>query len=55
MRGTSQRLDISTKSRGNMTISSNSILDPPLISPNWLQEDEDVEQAYAAFLRLRAR
>ncbi|KAJ5253842.1 hypothetical protein N7524_011022 [Penicillium chrysogenum] len=44
---------LSTKSRGNMTISSNSILDPPLISPNWLQEDEDVEQAYAAFLRLR--
>ncbi|KAJ5219501.1 hypothetical protein N7468_008705 [Penicillium chermesinum] len=26
---------------------------PSLISPNWLQEDEDVEQAYAAFLRLR--
>lgn len=44
---------LSTKSRGNMTISSNSILDPPLISPNWLQENADVEQAYAAFLRLR--
>lgn len=36
-----------------MTISSNNILDPPIINPNWMAEKADVEQAYAAFLRLR--
>lgn len=41
------------QSKGNMTISSSSILDPPVISPNWLTTDADVEQVYAAFLRLR--
>ncbi|KAL2807727.1 hypothetical protein BJX63DRAFT_61587 [Aspergillus granulosus] len=44
---------LSTKSRGNMTISSPSIFDPPVISPNWFQDEGDIQQAYAAFLRLR--
>lgn len=42
-----------TKSRGNMTITSASILDQPVISPNWLLEPEDLEMAYAAFQRIR--
>lgn len=36
-----------------MTIASADILDPPIINPNWLASEADVEQAYAAFLRLR--
>jgi choline dehydrogenase len=41
------------ESKGNMTISSSSILDAPVISPNWLTTNADVEQVHAAFLRLR--
>ncbi|RYP77348.1 hypothetical protein DL771_001143 [Monosporascus sp. 5C6A] len=41
------------KSKGNMTISSASILDSPVISPNWYEDEADVEMAYAAFQRLR--
>ena len=44
---------LSTESKGNMTISSADVLDPPVISPNWLTSEADVEQAYAAFLRVR--
>ncbi|RDW80306.1 versicolorin B synthase [Coleophoma cylindrospora] len=44
---------LSPKSKGNMTISSASMLDSPVISPNWLEDDADVEMAYATFQRLR--
>lgn len=42
-------LMIATAGRGNMTISSNSILDPPVIDPNWLRDPRDQEVAVAAF------
>jgi choline dehydrogenase len=44
---------LSPKSKGNMTISSASMLDSPVISPNWLQDDADVEMAYQLILRAR--
>ncbi len=44
---------LSTSSRGNMTITSANTLDPPIISPNWLLDPGDAEQAVAALLRIR--
>ncbi|ROT41098.1 alcohol oxidase [Sodiomyces alkalinus F11] len=44
---------LSTESKGNMSITSSSVFDRPIINPNWLATDADMEQAYAAFLRLR--
>lgn len=44
---------MSPRSKGNMTISSASMLDSPVISPNWLEDEADLEMAYAAFQRLR--
>lgn len=44
---------LSTSSRGNMTITSADTLDPPLISPNWLLDEGDAEQAVAALRRIR--
>ncbi|KAL8718486.1 MAG: hypothetical protein Q9225_004387 [Loekoesia sp. 1 TL-2023] len=44
---------LSTSSRGNMTIRSADTLDQPVISPNWLLDKSDQEQAIAAFLRIR--
>ncbi|KAK2039670.1 oxidoreductase [Colletotrichum somersetense] len=44
---------LSTASRGNVTIASPDMVDPPIISPNWLVDEGDVEQAYAAFMRMR--
>ncbi|KAL8832584.1 MAG: hypothetical protein Q9170_004828 [Blastenia crenularia] len=44
---------LSTSSRGNMTIRSADTLDPPIISPNWLLDKGDQEQAIAALLRIR--
>ncbi|KAK8102455.1 choline dehydrogenase [Apiospora sp. TS-2023a] len=44
---------LSPKSRGNMTIASANVLDNPIISPNWLQEDTDLEIAYATLQRMR--
>jgi len=44
---------LSTSSRGNMTIRSADTLEPPVISPNWLMDKGDQEQAVAAFQRLR--
>lgn len=38
---------LTTASKGNMTISSADMLDPPVISPNWLVDDKDLEQAYS--------
>ena len=40
-------------SRGNVTISSASMNDPPLINPNWLTDPADVEVAIATFKRQR--
>lgn len=40
-------------SRGNVTISSASITDPPVISLNWLQDPADLEIAITALKRLR--
>jgi choline dehydrogenase len=44
---------MSPASHGNMTISSADTLDPPVISPNWLLDPADVEQAVAAIHRVR--
>lgn len=51
--GTINCLLIGTASRGNMTISSSSILDRPVISPNWLLDPRDQEVAVAAYRRAR--
>lgn len=40
-------------SRGNMTLRSNDVTDKPVISPNWLLDVGDQEQAVAAFKRIR--
>ena len=40
---------LSTSPRGNMTITSADSWDPPIISPNWLLDDGDAEQAVAPF------
>lgn len=42
-----------TISRGNVTISSNSIDDPPIINTNWLLEEADEQMAVAAYRRAR--
>ena len=40
-------------SRGNISINSTRMSDPPLINPNWLTNPTDVEVAIAAFKRQR--
>ena len=40
-------------SRGNISINSTSMSDPPLINPNWLTDPADIELSIAAFRRLR--
>lgn len=40
-------------SRGNVTINSTSMMDPPIINPNWLTAPEDVDQAIASVKRIR--
>lgn len=44
---------ITTLSRGNVSISSSTMTDPPLISPNWLLHPGDQELALVAFKRTR--
>ena len=44
---------ISTLSRGNVSLSSSTMADPPLINPNWLLHPGDQELAIAAFKRTR--
>ncbi|KAA8644050.1 hypothetical protein EYZ11_004470 [Aspergillus tanneri] len=44
---------VAPMSRGNVSISSSSMHDAPLINPNWLTEKTDVEVAIAAFKRVR--
>lgn len=39
--------------RGNMTIRSADTFDAPVINPNWLGDERDVEMAVASFVRLR--
>ncbi|KAL5341119.1 putative choline dehydrogenase [Aspergillus crustosus] len=41
-------------SRGNISILSSSMSDAPLINPNWLTEEMDIEITSAAFRRLRS-
>ncbi|KAL8646952.1 MAG: hypothetical protein Q9226_006638 [Calogaya cf. arnoldii] len=40
-------------SRGEVSINSTSMADPPLISPNWLTHPTDIQLAIAAFKRQR--
>ncbi|KAL9629342.1 MAG: hypothetical protein Q9204_005326, partial [Flavoplaca sp. TL-2023a] len=40
-------------SRGNLTITSRSTADPPLINPNWLTARADMDVAIAGFKRVR--
>ena len=44
---------IATLSRGNVSISSSKMSDPPLINPNWITHPVDQELAIAAFKRSR--
>ena len=44
---------IAPLSRGNVSISSSSMLDAPLINPNWLTDPADAEVAVAALKRQR--
>ncbi|EAW19762.1 GMC family oxidoreductase [Aspergillus fischeri NRRL 181] len=44
---------LTTSARGNLTIQSSDIADPPIISPNWLLDEGDQEQAIAALQRIR--
>lgn len=44
---------ITPMSRGNITISSSKMSDPPVISPNWLTHPHDVEVLMAGFKRAR--
>ena len=44
---------VSPLSRGNVTINSTNMADPPLINPNYLTHPADVELAIAAFKRQR--
>lgn len=51
--GTISCLMIGTAGRGNMTIQSNSILDRPIINPNWLRDPRDQEVAVASLKAAR--
>ncbi|KAM0800964.1 putative GMC oxidoreductase, partial [Usnea florida] len=44
---------ITPLSRGNVSINSTSMADPPLINPNWLTDPADIEVAIAALKRQR--
>lgn len=46
-------VNIAPMSRGNMSISSASMRDQPLINPNWLTNNTDIEVVIAGFKRLR--
>jgi choline dehydrogenase len=52
--GTFIVVSVSPTSRGNVTISSNSMLDPPIINPNWLTSQTDKELALQAVKRGRS-
>ncbi|KAL1866892.1 hypothetical protein Daus18300_006595 [Diaporthe australafricana] len=44
---------IAPSSRGNISISSPRMADPPLVNPNWMTTQRDVELVVAGFKRLR--
>ncbi|KAI0009455.1 hypothetical protein F4779DRAFT_582328 [Xylariaceae sp. FL0662B] len=44
---------IAPASRGNISISSASMKDQPLINPNWLTEQQDIDLVIGAFKRVR--
>ncbi|KAJ5816975.1 hypothetical protein N7447_009208 [Penicillium robsamsonii] len=44
---------LTTSAQGNLTIQSADITDLPIISPNWLLDEGDQEQAIAALQRIR--
>lgn len=44
---------VAPSSRGNLSISSSRMSDQPLINPNWLTEQSDIELVISAFRRLR--
>lgn len=52
--GTFIVIPVSPVSRGNITLLSNSMLDPPVINPNWLTSQTDKELALQALKRGRA-
>lgn len=45
---------VAPTSRGNITIRSADMADPPVINPNWLQTDTDQKVAIAAYRRARS-
>jgi choline dehydrogenase len=45
---------VAPTSRGNVTISSSDMQDPPIINPNWLATETDQKVAVAAYKRIRA-
>ncbi|CAG8952206.1 hypothetical protein HYFRA_00000946 [Hymenoscyphus fraxineus] len=47
-------IPVSPTSRGTVTLQSNSMLDPPVINPNWLTSQTDKELALQALKRGRA-
>jgi choline dehydrogenase len=51
--GTIGTILVAPTSRGNMTITSANIDDPPVISPNWLLSEADQQMAVAAYKRAR--
>jgi hypothetical protein len=52
--GTFVIVPVTPTSRGNITLQSNSMLDPPVINPNWLTSQTDKELALQALKRGRA-
>lgn len=51
--GTALAALVAPQSRGNVTISSADMSDPPLINPNWLTAQADKDILLAAFKRVR--
>jgi choline dehydrogenase len=51
--GTFVTIPVSPLSRGSVSLSSNSMLDPPVIDPRWLTNPTDVEMAIQATKRAR--
>ncbi|KAJ5660544.1 Dehydrogenase patE [Penicillium longicatenatum] len=44
---------VAPTSRGNVTIRSANMIDPPIINPNWLETDTDQKFAIASYRRIR--
>lgn len=51
--GTFVIIPVSPTSRGNVTLQTSSMLDPPIINPNWLTTETDKEMALQALKRGR--